>query len=144
MTTLQFKNGDLKDVLLPRNFGPLLETFFHEVPAGLERLASRPAADIVEKENTYEIHLSLAGYKKEDINIGLEGNKLTVSGNLTETEEEKNEKYHVREIRKGSFSRTFNLAKNANAEKAEAEFQDGILKISIPKFEPQGKKIEIK
>ena len=144
MTTLQFKNGDLKDVLLPKTFGPLLETFFCDVPAALEGTAFRPASDIVEKESNYEIRLSLAGYKKEDITIGLEGTRLTVSGELKQTEGEQDEKYHVREIRHGKFSRSFSLPKNANAETAEANFHDGILTISIPKSEPQGRKIEIK
>jgi HSP20 family protein len=144
MTTLKFKNGELRDAFLPRNFGPILETFFHDMPASLENAAFRPAADIIEKDNTYEIRLSLAGYRKEDIQIDLEGNKLTVSGKRELTEEEKSEKYHVSEIRRGAFSRTFSLAKNANADGIEAEFQDGILKIAIPKAELQGKKIEIK
>lgn len=144
MRTLQFNNGDLKDVLLPKNFGPLLETIFCDVPAALEGTAFRPASDVIEKENSFEIRLSLAGYKKEDITIGLEGNRLTVSGELKQTEEEKNEKFHMREIRRGKFSRTFSLPKNADAENAEAGFRDGILSISVPKAEPQGKKIEIK
>jgi HSP20 family protein len=143
MTTLQFKNGDLKDVLLPKTFTPFFESFFTDMPI-VETGKFRPASDIIEKENGYELQLSLAGYRKEDISINLEGNKLTVSGSLKQDEEKQDEKYHVCEIHRGAFSRTFNLPKNANVEAAEASFQDGILTISIPKAEPQGKKIEIK
>lgn len=102
-----------------------------------------PKVDITETEGSFELHVSLPGFKKEDIHIELDENKLTVSGERKLEKKEDNKKYHLVETEYGSFSRTFTLPKNTKTNSIEANYKDGILQLSIPKEEKEIKKQQI-
>lgn len=106
----------------------------------------RPAVDILERENQFELHIMMPGLSKEDIKLDLEDKKLTISAERKKESEESEVKYHTVESFFGKFSRRFNLPKNSDAENISAEFKNGILVVSIPKSEPakSTKSIEIK
>ena len=94
-----------------------------------------PKVDITETENAFELHVSLPGFKKEDIHIEVEENKLTVSGERKLSKEENTKKYHLVESEHGSFERVFTLPKNTKTNTINANYIDGILQLSIPKEE---------
>jgi HSP20 family protein len=95
-----------------------------------------PSINISEEKDHYEVELAAPGMKKEDFNVDLEGNLLTIScENETETggNEEKQGKYSRREYNYSSFSRSFTLPDVADTEKIDAKYTDGILHLRIPK-----------
>ena len=102
-----------------------------------------PKVDIMESEQHFEVHISLAGFKKEDIKVELEENRLTISGERKLEKKEEDKKYHLLESEYGTFSRTFTLPKNVKSEAIDAQFKDGILHLSIPKAEKEIKKLNI-
>lgn len=92
-----------------------------------------PKVDISETEKEFELQFHIPGMKKDEINIDIHDDRLTVSGER-KMENEKNEKnYHSVESYYGTFSRSFYLPDNVNTEKAEANYRDGILDVVIPK-----------
>jgi HSP20 family molecular chaperone IbpA len=106
-----------------------------------------PAMDLYNKDGTYVVEVALPGLDKKDVSIDVDGNCLTVSGKYSkETEEtEKDKRYHYRELRKGSFSRSVSFPENIDPAKVNATFDTGMLKIEIPALRPaETKKIGIK
>lgn len=94
-----------------------------------------PAVNIKEVDTAYNIEMAVPGLKKEDFKISFDRNVLTISSEKKEEKEDKNEKFTRREYNYQSFSRSFTLPENSNAENISAEYKDGILKVSIPKKE---------
>ena len=109
-----------------------------------------PAANIVENDKEFRVELSVVGFSKDDFNIEVEKNVLTISANKEVRHEEKSddEKMLRQEFTSSSFSRSFVLPENIDTENIGAKQEDGILKISLPKrekaLEDKIKKIEIK
>lgn len=107
-----------------------------------------PAVDLAETPEAYVLKAELPGWKPEQVDISFEKGVLTLKGEMAEeTEKDESEKVHVREIRKGSFLRRFSLPAEVEADKAVAEFEHGVLTLSIPKAEvvkPKQIKIAVK
>jgi HSP20 family protein len=106
----------------------------------------RPKVNTRETEENYHIEVELPGVKKENVDIQVDGNVLTISGERNVREEVKDEDYHKVESRYGLLSRSFTLPEKVDVSNIEAEFKDGILEVSIPKLkvDTSSKKIEIK
>jgi HSP20 family protein len=104
-----------------------------------------PAVDIKETENALSVELELPGIRPEDVEITAENGVLTVRGEKkSERKEGEDNRYHVVERTYGSFLRTFQLPKGIDEDQIRAEFEHGILSISIPKAAlPQPKRIQI-
>ena len=81
------------------------------------RMMTVPAVNIVEDKNDYKVSLAVPGMKKDDFNIDVEGNMLTISSEKEESKEEKDEKYNRKEYSYSSFSRSFTLPEEVNKEK---------------------------
>jgi HSP20 family protein len=94
-----------------------------------------PAVNITENDKAYNIEVAAPGLAKNDFNVNLEENVLTISSEKEEKNEEKNDNYVRREFSYNNFRRSFVLPESVNAEKIEASHKDGILNISIPKEE---------
>jgi len=104
-----------------------------------------PLTDIREDEDKYSLHLDLPGVKKEDVKITFNNGQIAISGERNFEKEEKNSKYHHVERAFGKYYRAFNLPEKILEDKIDAEFKDGILKITIPKAEEaKPKQIEVK
>jgi HSP20 family protein len=104
-----------------------------------------PLADITEDDHEYVIKAELPDLKKEDVKVTVENGVLTISGERKLEKEEKGKKYHRVERAYGSFVRSFTLPDDADAEKVQAEFKDGILTVHLPKNEKaKPKQIEVK
>ena len=114
----------------------------------LSRAMNVPAVNITEQKNDYLVSLAAPGLKKEDFKIDVDGNMLTISSEKEETKEEKDKKFTRKEYNYSSFSRSFTLPEEINKEKIEAKYEDGVLKISLPRKEeakkPAAKNIAVK
>ncbi len=104
-----------------------------------------PRVDILDHDNDVEVQAALPGVKKEDLDVSITNQAITIR---TCTKEEKKEeekgKYFRHEIMRGEFQRTLSLPDNVDGDKAKASFKDGILKVTIPKTaKSKRKSIEI-
>jgi len=91
--------------------------------------------DIYETKDDIVVKAAVPGVKAEDIDISVTGNLLTIKGEFKEEEGVEKANYIRRERRYGSFSRSLTLPSSVDVDKAEAEFTDGILKLTLPKVE---------
>jgi HSP20 family protein len=98
---------------------------------------SLPACNIRETADNYEVEMAAPGMSKDDFKIMLEGNLLSIASEKSEqSEENDNEKYSRREFSYQAFQRTFQLPKEVvDADKIEAKYENGILRLTIPKRE---------
>jgi HSP20 family protein len=94
-----------------------------------------PAIDMYQTDDEVVIKAALPGIKSDDVQISVTGDVLTLKGEYKDQEETKEKAYHLREQRFGSFERTLMLPTNVVADKAKADFEDGILSIILPKAE---------
>lgn len=97
--------------------------------------ASTFPLDISEDENEFIVKASLPGVRPEDVQITAHGDTLTIRGAIKAEEEKKDEHYHLRERRYGQFLRTVTLSTPISADKAQAQFEDGVLTLRLPKAE---------
>jgi len=98
-----------------------------------------PSVNIIENEEDFVIEFAAPGVKKEDFNINLENQVLTVSRDVKEKKEESKENYTRREFVYGSFSRSFTLPKSIMFDKIDADYNEGILIINLPKKKEEAK-----
>jgi HSP20 family protein len=104
-----------------------------------------PACDIYETDNEIVVKAELPEVKKEDVHVSLENNLLTIRGERKLSEETKRENYHRLERRYGAFTRSLTLPNFADTSKINAEFKDGMLRVTLPKREEaKPKQIEVK
>ena len=130
-----------------------LSTLFGRAPVsrgnGEEELITvtewAPLVDITEDDKEYLIKAELPEVRKDDVKVAVENGVLTISGERQFEKEQKNKKYHRVERAYGSFVRSFTLPEGADADKVNAEFKDGVLKVHLPKSEEvKPKQIEVK
>ncbi len=95
--------------------------------------------DISEDDDAIFIEADIAGVKKEDIKVSMEDNVLSITAERTQSDEEKKKGYHRVERSWGSLSRSFTVGENIDAGKIEAKYDNGVLKIVVPKVEPTPK-----
>jgi len=128
------------------------DDFWPEWPSlKLVQMPDAPKIDIYEKYDKVKIKAQLPGFKPEQINAQIKDNMLVLEARREEKkeEEDKDKKYWRREISQGYMKRVLPLPVEVESDKAEAEFEDGILKIIVPKAQPKieeekTKKLEIK
>jgi HSP20 family protein len=130
--------------------------FFEEIEDAMSRMwengnggwpwaTSIPSIDLSETEKSVEVKLDVPGVKAKEIDIRLNGNLLTVSGERKEEEEKKGKTFHRIERRYGSFSRSITLPCPVQEDEVAAEYRDGVLSITLPKTEDsKAKKIAVK
>ena len=144
----------MSNLLAPRTLFP---SFFDDdtfnIPSRLlgrsfiQDNASLPAVNIKDNTTSFDLELAVPGYKKEDLKVHMEDGVLTVSSEKKkESEEDKNGNTR-REFSDSSFTRSFQLPQNADADNVKANFVDGVLKLSVPKTkalpEKKGKEVRI-
>ena len=96
---------------------------------------SAPAIDMYQTDDEIVVKASLPGVKAEDVQINVSGEVLTIKGESKQTEEKNEKSWHMREQRWGSFERSVALPTEVVSDKAKAEFENGILVITLPKAE---------
>ncbi len=94
-----------------------------------------PAVNVKETDKSYEINLAAPGLEKSDFKIDLNGNMITISAEKEKTEEEKEDGFTRKEYNFNSFSRSFTLPEDTMADKIDANYVNGELKLMLPKKE---------
>lgn len=131
----------------PNNWLPSLidEMFNNDYVGGrVSTLGHLPAVNIAEKEDQFHLEMVIPGFKKDEVQIELDQDVLTISSEVTQETEEQTEQFTRKEFVKSSFKRSFNLPETINQENIEASYEDGILTIALPKKEealPQPKRM---
>jgi HSP20 family protein len=138
-----FRRGPLESIreemqeLISRTFGEEGDFF------AVDRIT--PSLDLAETDGALEVRMDVPGMEAKDIDIQVNNNLLTVSGERKEEREEKGKTYHRVERRVGSFSRSVTLPCPVNEGAVDAQYKNGILTIKLPKTdEAKAKKITVK
>lgn len=92
-----------------------------------------PRVDLIDRDEEILVRAEVPGVEKNDLNVDLSGQLLTIHGERRHEEKEEEGEYFRAEIARGAFTRTIRLPEDVELEKAKAEFKDGILEIHLPK-----------
>jgi HSP20 family protein len=104
-----------------------------------------PAVELVEEDGEFVLTAELPGLSKDDVDVSIDDNVLTLKGEKKTEREEAHGRMYIRERMYGSFERGFTLPRNVEPEKIKADFHDGLVEIHMPKGEEaKGRHIEFK
>jgi len=109
------------------------DAFTH--PLSLRDGWSVPAIDMFQTENEIVVKVALPGIKPEDVQINITGDVLHIKGEMRYKDEKKEKSWHIREQRMGAFERAVALPTEVVTDQAKAEFENGVLAITLPKAE---------
>ena len=140
MSLIRYNSNDF----VPTSFSSLIDGLFNDSLTRSGGSVFVPKVDIIENEKAFELHVAAPGLSKEDFNIELNKNLLTISGERKLSSEKKDTNYHSIETQYGSFSRSFTLPENVDAEKINAKYNNGILELIVPKDDKKVLKNTIK
>lgn len=132
-----------------RTLNDEMNRLFNVVPANIERGefargAWSPNVDIFEDQDRLIVEAELPGMNRDDFEVSVENNVLTLKGERRFEKKTEGDNYHRVERSYGSFTRQFTLPQTVTAEGANADFENGVLRISLPKREEtKARKIEI-
>lgn len=101
---------------------------------------SLPRVNILETDDDFQVEMAAPGMKREDFHVELDNDNLIIWSERSNTQEEKETSIHRREFSYESFRRSFYLPNTVEADKIEAKYQDGLLKLVIPKKEEARRK----
>ena len=130
----------------------LLDRFFNEaVPAfgqdfGVEFFGnnSYPKVDVKDYDDKITIEAEIPGLAREDVSVDLEAQVLTITGGKREVKDDEDARYIRKELKRSSFKRSFKLGDNMNVKKIQADFDNGLLLVTVPKREKdEPKKVKI-
>ncbi len=137
--------SDLQNV--QREIDRVFDSFFRPSSTeGKESAVWSPRVDLSETEDAYLIHLDVPGMKKEDIEINFQDGTLTISGERRSHEAQEDEQRNYMRVERsfGHFYRSFTLPNTVNADDIQADYQEGVLKVRVPKAEEiKPRRIEI-
>lgn len=135
---------------LPRSFDEMRRDF-DDLVGGLfgdqngREMVMVPRTNIAETEQAYEVTMDLPGIKPDEVNVEICEGQLCVSGEHREEKEEKGKTYHRVERHFGQFRRVLPLGAGIESDKVDANYKDGVLKITVPKSkEALSRKIQVK
>ena len=123
-----------------KSFDGLLNDIFNDFPANFGKpnrddVFKFPPVNIVEAENSYQLEIAVPGLEKTDFEIKLDGNLLTISTNNKEGAKDDQPKFVRKEFSIKAFKRSFTLDEKIDATTIEAKYENGILKLTLPKKE---------
>jgi len=101
-------------------------------PLSFSGVSAMPAIDMYQTNDDVIVKATLPGLKADDVDITLNGEMLTLRGEFKQENEQKETSYHIREQRSGSFERSLRLPTDVKADKVKADFENGILTITMP------------
>lgn len=132
-----------------RSFGGFMEEFLNKSLAefrGFGNFFSHQNVNIKETDSTFELEVAAPGLKKEDLNVNLDNNLLTISAESKSEHQENKDQYAFQEFNYSSFRRSFQLPDNIDQNAINAKHENGVLTIVLPKkttVETAAKAIEI-
>src|ERR1700754_5133270 len=145
MTLVKFNNGH-KNAVSPW-FTDVFDSLINDSRLNDRFINKIPAVNIAETENEFHIELAVPGLKKDDFKISLDKNVLSVSAEKKTENVDESKQYSKREYSYNSFVRSFTLPESADHGKINAEYTDGVLKLSVTKKEEakfQSREIAVK
>ena len=128
------------------NIGREMSNFFENTPLAFLGRAASPRVDVYQTETDVIVKAEIPGVSKEDLNVYIDENSIRLAGQTKRDERYKDENMYRTERFYGSFSRTIPLPVAVKSDQAKAEYQEGVLSISVPKVEPtklKGRRIDI-
>jgi HSP20 family protein len=129
---------------LQNDMARMMDTFFTPRPGNGGGSSWLPAADVTETDDALVLSFDLPGLKQDEINIELEDNVLTVSGQRERKHERKGENFYRWERRFGQFARSVALPAGITESDIQATYENGVLEVQVPKPEEhKPKKIQI-
>lgn len=128
---------------LMRRFTEDMDRFFQAPARGGEEMAWSPSVEVREKDNQLIVCADLPGLKQEDVKIEVNEDGLVIQGERKREHEEKQEGFYRSERSYGRFYRLIPLPEDANVEQAKAQFNNGVLEVTIPVPESQRRRREI-
>ncbi|MFP4458157.1 MAG: Hsp20/alpha crystallin family protein [Candidatus Zixiibacteriota bacterium] len=121
-----------------------IDKVFHDFMKGTDTEETKnswnPQVDIHENEDAIVFDIDIPGVKKEDIDVNVQDNILTISGHKEVERDEEKQNFHRIERFSGEYQRSFQLPKLVDTEKIKAKYNDGVLNINVPKREESKKK----
>lgn len=129
---------------LQRGINQLFDASFGGPREDVQLKAWTPAVDVYEDENSFLIKVELPEVNRDEVKVSLNENTLSISGERRVENEQKRENYHRVERSYGQFYRSFTLPPNVNTQAINAQFKDGVLRLTLPKREEaKPKQIEV-
>lgn len=122
-----------RNTWLPEIWDDFFGNSWFDRDMSMDNRTSVPAVNVIENNDEYKIEVAAPGLEKKDFKVDVHKNVLTISSEIKDEKEDKNEKYMRREFRYSSFKRSFTLPETVDSEKIKATHRDGILNISVPK-----------
>ncbi|OGN72170.1 MAG: heat-shock protein Hsp20 [Chloroflexi bacterium GWB2_49_20] len=104
-------------------------------PISMSGFSGTPAIDLYQNDDEVVVKASLPGLKAEDVQITITNGVLSLRGEFKQDDEKKEKTFHIREHRYGSFERSITLPADVQTDKSKADFENGILTITLPKAE---------
>jgi HSP20 family protein len=134
MTLVKFNNP------IAKTFDGFVSDIFNDFPATFGNVfkddaLSFPPVNIVEKADSYHLEVAVPGMEKADFNVKVDGDLLTISAEKKEEKKDESDKHIRREFSYRSFSRSFTLDENIKSGNISAKYENGILKLELPKKE---------
>ncbi len=140
MSIIRYNTSDF----VPSTFSSLVDRFFSDWATRTGGSTFLPQVDILVSDKAYEIHLAVPGMNKEDFNVDVKDNYLTVSGERKNSNKKGDRNLRSIETHYGTFSRSFALPENVEASSINARYNNGILEVTVPKDEKKALKTTIK
>lgn len=141
MTIVKWRSPALSQV--ERRMQQLFDEPFR-LPFITEDMGWTPSVEVADTENSIDVTAELPGVSKEDVDVDLENNVLTIRGEKKQQKEEKEKEHYLFERYYGSFQRSFSLPAPVDESSVKAEFRNGVLKIHLDKAaQSKGTKITI-
>ena len=135
MSLIKWRKNDDE---FPSTFSNLVDEFFNdEFFSAPSRggFTTKPSVNIRETDNGYNLEVAVPGFNKNDFNIDVDGNVLTISGQKESKKDEDAKGYTRREFNYTSFSRAFTLPESVNVDHISGSYSEGVLHVTLPKKE---------
>ena len=143
-----------KELLIPNHnqllkegfFPSFIDSFFKDV--GKDHFLSLknefyPKVSIIETGKDYKMQVELPGMTEKDFEVSMEDGVLEISGEKKHFNEDKNSHYHIQEMQTGKFQRQFHLPKGVNSKGIKAQFENGLLSLTLQKTLSAKTKIQV-
>jgi len=134
MTLVKFNPEKKNNVLMP-GFNDMFESVLEDTFFSGRRVQNLPSVNIADSPDAYQIELAAPGLKKEDFKVSVERDMLTISTEKRAESEHNEKSYTRKEFSYSAFTRAFTLPDSADVESIQANYADGILKLTLPKKE---------
>lgn len=134
MTLVKFNPEKKNNVLLP-GFNDIFESVLEDNFFSTRRMSNVPSVNISDSPDAYHIELAAPGLRKEDFKVNVERDMLTISTEKKTESSEGDKSYTRREFNYAAFTRSFTLPESADVDRIQASYQEGVLKLHLPKKE---------